>query len=251
MSEVTKIDRAAEVKEQTPVSSADAIISVIERAVSNPDVDIDKMERLLEMQQRVMATNARAAYYSALADMQTELPAIPRRGAIKNKNGGVQSRYALWEDINDAIKPVLAKYGFALSFRTGRDDRMITVTGVLSHREGHSEETMIALPQDESGSKNNVQGVGSSTSYGKRYVAQALLNLTSYDEDDDGQAAGRGKTITDEQCNELLALADSAGADKRAFCEWLGVDSFTAIPANQFGKAKKALERKKAKNAGS
>jgi hypothetical protein len=48
----------------------------------------------------------------------------------------------------------------------------------------------MTLPLDTSGSKNNVQAVGSSTSYGKRYTATLLLNIRTKGEDDDGHAGG-------------------------------------------------------------
>jgi hypothetical protein len=170
---------------------ASAIVQMIERAVLDPRVDIDKMERLLAMQERVMERSARTSFNAALATMQPRLPVIGERGEIKNTGGKVQSTFALWEDINDAIRPLLAEHGFALTFRTGRANGNPTVTGVLSHREGHSEETTLELPLDTSGSKNNVQGIGSSTSYGKRYTACALLNITTRGEDDGGQSAGQ------------------------------------------------------------
>lgn len=238
------VSQVAVVSEAAVVSQAAAIISVIERAATNPNVDIDKMERLLEMQERIMARDARAAYASALAAMAPELPVIAERGGIKDRGGNVQSTYALWEDINDAIKPVLAQHGFALSFRTGRDEGQISVTGVLSHREGHSEETTITLPHDSSGSKNAVQAVGSSTSYGKRYTAGLLLNLTSRGEDDDGQRGGSGAVITDDQADEIRKLIAATGTKAVAFLEYIGAPSVADIPAAKFSAAMSALRAK-------
>lgn len=180
-----------------PASESAAIIQVIERAAMNPNVDIDKMERLLQMQERIMERNARSAYAADLSRMQEHLPVIAENGRIvvrdKVTKEIIQSTgYALWEDINEAIKPVLSSHGFALSFKTGlAADGKITVTGILSHRDGHSEETTMILPHDSTGSKNAVQAVGSSTSYGKRYTACALLNITSRGEDDDGASAAK------------------------------------------------------------
>lgn len=194
-----------------------AIIQVIERAAMNPNVDIDKMERLLEMQERIMARTAKAAFSAALSRMQPDLPVINERGGIKDRSGNIQSTYALWEDINDAIKPVLAQHEFALSFKVGREDGMIVVTGVLSHSEGHSEETSIHLPTDTSGSKNAVQAVGSSTSYGKRYTACALLNITSRGEDDDAECAAekphREPHSPPAKSSASLKRADANGED--------------------------------------
>lgn len=171
-----------------PVSESAAIFQIIERAARDPNVDIDKMQRLMEMHDKVQAVRAKTAYAAAFAEMQPGLPAIPEHG--KSNNGS----YALWEDINDLVKPVLSAHGFGISFRCGRDGANVTVTAVLSHRDGHSEETMMLLPLDTSGNKNAVQAVGSSTSYGKRYTAAALLNLTSRGEDDDGKKGG-GKAV--------------------------------------------------------
>jgi len=222
-----------------------AILQVIERAAMNPAVDIDKMERLLAMQERIVARNAKAAYTDALSSMQLELPEIVERGKIQIGTGKAQM-YARWEDINEGIKPTLAKHGFALSFRTGRDGDKIVVTGVLSHRDGHSEETTIHLPSDTSGSKNAVQAVGSSTSYGKRYTASALLNLTSRGEDDDGLAAG-AKPISEEQLSQLVALADEVGADKAKFCGFMKVEALAEIAAKDFDRAVMALNSKRKK----
>src|SRR3546814_8983511 len=86
--------------------------------------------------------------------------------------------------INAAIKPVLKRHGFALSFRTDFTNG-IRVVGVLTHSGGHKETTDFVLPADGSGNKNAVQAIASSVSYGKRYTAGALLNLTSHGEDDD------------------------------------------------------------------
>lgn len=229
-----------------PVSDNAAIIQVIERAALNPEVDIDKMERLLAMQERIVARNAEAAYASAFADMQPELPEIPERG-----KGHGSITYAKWEDINDLIKPVLSRHGFSLSFRTGRSEAgKPTVTAVLRHREGHSDETTLELDSDQSGSKNSVQAIGSSTSYGKRYTAQALLNLTSRGEDDDGYRAGTGERLSEEQIREINELAEEVGADKIKFCKYIQVKSIADIPVNRFEKAKAILNSKREQTKG-
>lgn len=203
----------AHAPEQTAVVAADAptIMAVIAKAAGDPNTDVDKLSRLMDLYERISDRNAKAAYLSALAEMQPQLPEIEEAGGIKNRDGDVQSTYALWEDVNRAVKPILHEHGFAISFRVGSAaDGRLTVTGVLSHREGHQEETTITLPHDSSGSKNAVQAVGSSTSYGKRYTAMALLNLTSRGEDDDGQAGGKlpsahaaRKSPMGERCAEL------------------------------------------------
>lgn len=229
---------------------AASIMEVIGRAASDPNTDVDKLERLLGMYERITAQQAKAAYTSALAEMQPRLPVIDERGGISTDKGKtVQSTYAKWEDINDAIRPLLSEHGFALSFRTGvSQDNRVTVTGVLSHRDGHEEETTMTLPHDSSGSKNAVQAVGSSTSYGKRYVTIALLNITSRakgDRDDNGRNADQGFYVTEEQVEQLNTLIREAGADRAAFLQYLSVDDLKNLPASKFQVALQGLFAKK------
>lgn len=237
-----------------PASDISSITAMIMRAASDPAIDVNKFERLMAMHKDMAAADAQRAYDENLAAMQSELPVIDRRGRIEirakdakgDRTGDVQQStgYALWEDINEAIKPVLKKFGFSLSFRVGTaTDGKLTVTGILA-RAGHREETTITLMHDSSGSKNSVQAVGSSTSYGKRYTAMALLNLTSKGEDDDGKKGGAPLPITEAQLKILIDLADSAGADKEKFCILMKVDSMADIPASRFEEARTQLNRK-------
>lgn len=229
------------------VSESAAILSVIERAARDPAVDIDKMERLMAMHERMIARNAKASYNAALAELQPKLPLIAERGGITNNAGKVQSTYALWEDVVTAITPMLSSHGFALSFRVGRDGERQTVTGILSHRDGHSEETTLSLPLDMSGSKNAVQSVGSTVSYGKRYTTQALLNIASSGEDDDGNGGKNGGVISAEQKETLVSLMKETGANTEKFLQYMAVGSLDEIKAANFNKAKSALESKRAK----
>lgn len=192
------------------------ILQIIQQVAMSPTADIDKMERLMAMHERFQAQQAKQQYDEALAQMQEELPVIGERGGIKDKSGRIQSTYALWEDINEMIKPVLAKHGFALSFRTPRNERGIEVEGVLSHRGGHRETTSLVLPADTTGSKNGVQAVASSVSYGKRYTAGALLNFTTTGEDDDGNGAVVTPRVTSVQAAQLAELLDKCSDKAKA-----------------------------------
>lgn len=236
-----------------PASDSGALIAMIERVALNPSIDINKMERLLEMQERILARNAKVAFSAALATMQPELPVIERKGLIKvparDGKTGHETPYALWEDINEAIRPLLSKYGFALSFRIKKSDDRVEVTGVLSHREGHSEETMLSLPMDTTGSKNNVQAIGSSVSYGKRYTAAALLNLTSRGEDDDGKAGGAAnvETITEKQVMDIHDMLEATATNPPRFLAHFKIEALPDLPAGRYDEAVALLKRKQAK----
>lgn len=236
------------------IPQGDAILSMIERAARDPAVNIEKMERLFTMHAEMQARQAKAAYAAALAEMQPALPTIDRKGKIEIKKGAeiIQSTaYVLFEDINEAIRPVLAAHGFALTFKSGQTpEGKITVTGILSHAQGHSEETTLTLMHDSSGSKNAVQAIGSSISYGKRYTAMMLLNITSRalpDADDDAKAAAGPGTINEDQVDAIRSLIVETGADIPRFLQYMKVEKIEAIEARYFDGAIKALEAKRAR----
>jgi hypothetical protein len=248
----------------TPALQAEpvTILNIIERAAFDKTVDADKVAKLLEMGRQHEADLAKRAYTKAMLKVKLELPIIDRRGLIeihekgkpKTKENLTQSTaFARWEDIDAAITPILNKHGFALMFRTGNGpapDYRVIVTGVLMHEDGHSEESSMALPLDTSGSKNNVQAAGSSTSYGKRYVTTALLNIRTKGEDDDGTEGGNPGKITQDQRDTIQGLIDKFDADVEKFCEYLGVASLADIPHDRYGDAIAALNLKATQQGG-
>lgn len=176
-------------------------------------VSVDKFERALAIQERLVANEAKREFDIAFADMAPDLPVISKRGkiTIRDKNDKtrvIQSTpYALFEDIQAAVKPVLARCGFNIRFRTSTTEGgMRKVTAILGHKAGHREESEVDMPPDPSGSKNSAQAVTSAISYGKRVAMTAILNLQFEGEDDDGQAAGgtpEPGTISADQLKQL------------------------------------------------
>jgi hypothetical protein len=224
--------------------AADGWLDAIEEAARDGDIDPVKFDRLVTTRERFVAREARIGFDTAFAGMQAELPVIPERGRIPDGSAGRASSYALWEDINEAIKPVLTRFGFALRFKVGQDHNTIVITAILSHQDGHAEETTMRLPVDLSGGKNGVQAIGSSTSYGKRYTATALLNVTSRGEDDDGRAADQSARITPEEAQELRQRIVAVKGDERRLCNYLGVTELEALPPSRLKRAIEAIAQK-------
>lgn len=227
-----------------------SLVQIIERAAANPAVDIEKMERLLQMYERVQAKNAEVAFADALSALQPDLPYITEKGAIMIGEV-VRSTYARYEDIMQVLSPLLGQHGFSLTFDTAKPENGVTCyTGTLIHKSGHFRTATIYLPTDQSGSKNMVQALGSATSYAKRYLVQMLLNIVSRGQDDDG-ATATVEFITESQAADLQALIDEVGADKNAYLKWLStklkmsIDGLDKIPAKAFKDAVAGLESKR------
>lgn len=157
----------------------------------NPDVDADKMGALADLQLKMLNHKQQEEFNRDKIAALLEMPTISKAGAIKNKAGAVQSRYARFEDIHRAVVPILRRHNLVISFNVGNSGQMVTVQPILSHANGYVEKgSEMALPIDTTGSKNGTQGAGSAASYGKRHTMKAMLNIIEDGEDNDGQGAG-------------------------------------------------------------
>lgn len=168
-----------------PASSGDSMLAMMERLASNKDVDVVKLQALIDMQKDIMQVNARAAFNAAFARLQAKIPTVIEKG-----KGDKGMSYARLEDIIETVRPVLQRHGFSLSHQTEWPDKTtIKVIGVLTHEQGHERRSEFVASADQTGSKNAIQALGSSNSYGRRYTTKDLLNIVTKEEDDDGRKA--------------------------------------------------------------
>jgi len=235
-SELIKVDS------KTPVEQPTTILQVIRQACTDPRIDIEKMERLLAMQEKVMAENRRTEYFAAMARLVPLLPEVGKHG--QSHHGA----YARLEDIDRAIRPVYAQEGFALAFDTSEEgDQAVLITGRLSHKAGHFEEKSIRLPVDKSGSKNGAQAVISTVSYGKRALTKMFFNLIEAGLDDDGN--GGSEPISKDQAQDFRAAIDEVQGNMKGFLKAMKVDSIEDILVRDVKKAENLIESKRAHNA--
>lgn len=213
-------------------------MDMIQKAVAS-GADIEMVERLMGLNERYEASQARKAFDRAIAAAKAKIPPITR-----NAKGHNDKRYADFAAIAKVVDPILSENGLSYRFRTAQSDR-ISVTCILSHADGHSEETTLAGPADTSGNKNAIQAIGSTLTYLQRYSLVQMLGLAAA-ADDDGKSGADGGAITLEQVEELVALADDVNADKEAFCRYFKVGGFADITTKDFPRAVAALNKKRA-----
>lgn len=182
--EVALIDADAPPAALTTSNGNPPMLPMIERLAAMPEFDVAKLEKLLDMQERIMDRHAEQAFNVAFTAMQAALPTVVERGRTD------KTAYAKLEDIIDTTRPILREHGFSLSFRTEWPEKsMVKVVGILTHQDGHSRQSEFLSAADASGSKNAIQALGSAVSYGRRYTTLDLLNITTRTADDDGWRA--------------------------------------------------------------
>lgn len=204
---------------------------------------LEMVEKLMDLADRHERTQGRKAFDAAVADAKAEIPVI-----IKNRKGH-NSKYADLGAFAAAVNPVLAKYGLSYRYRSEQEGAAIRVTCVLSHRDGHAEETTLSGAADATGNKNSIQAIASTLTYLQRYTLKLALGLADSEGDDDGQAAGGAGVISEEQLKELLTLKDKSGADLAKLCAYFKIEALPDLPQSQFQNAKVALQAKVAKAA--
>jgi hypothetical protein len=212
-------------------------MEMIDRALQTGQ-SVEVMEKLMGLQERWEKNQARKAFDAAVSAAKAEMPVVQA-----NREGHNRKRYADFAALARVVDPVIGRYGLAYRFRTVQDDR-ISVTCILSHRDGHYEETTLSGPADATGSKNAIQAIGSTLTYLQRYSLKQALGLAASD-DDDAQTAALGEAVTDEQAADLEALIQEVGADRGKFLAYLKVSSLAEIPASQFKRACEALNAKR------
>lgn len=240
-----------------------AMLRMIADLARDPSIPVERMETIYRMQKEIRADEARQAFTRAKIAMSEHLPVIDENGMLDvkpkdNQKKGYKRRHARMIDVNDAIKPLLRKYGFDLWFEPGVEaDGKIAVVAHLDHEEGFGVTGRVPLTVDISGGKNAQQGVGSSHSYGRRYGTVMILNLDSrapQDADDDAVASGKLKNeqdnrdrteevtfLNEKQTGELQALIKDAGIPEESFCTKYEIDKIDRLPSNLFAEARAAI----------
>ena len=246
MSEVaTRADALTERQMFEAAGVSGSMLNVIERASRDPAVDASKLRELLQIQREVEADQAKRSFTQAFHRLTKELPRVKKNGTI-DLGGKGSIAFAKWEDVMTIIKPLMDREGFVLSFDTeerGKEGGGSVIVGELSHVDGHSRTARMSLPLDGGPGRNNLQAAGSTLSYGKRYVAEMLLNIVREGQDDDGKLGGT-VFITLAQKDELIALIRDTKTDTKAFLQFTGTQSVDEIEAKNFAGAVQRLRQK-------
>ena len=239
MTEVARYDPDAVVPAQapkmTPPSGFMTPMEMIQTALSNGS-GIEVIDKLMSLQERWEANQGRKAFDMAISAAKGEIPPIIKDRTVDftSSKGRTHYRHESLAGIAKVVDPILGKYGLSYRFRTQQDGRAVTVTCVVSHRDGYSEETTLSAGADESGNKNTIQQVGSTITYLQRYTLRAALGLSATDDDDGKQAdAAASPNITEAQYIELQGLIDAAGVKEQVILDAANVAALHFLPQSK------------------
>lgn len=232
-----------------PTSVALTPMDMIDRALSS-GAGVEVIERLMGLQERWEANQARKAFDLAIAAAKAEIPPIIKNREVDftSQKGRTHYRHEDLAGIAKVVDPILSRHGLSYRYRSAQDGKTVLVTCIISHRDGYSEETTLSAPLDESGNKNPHQGVGSAATYLQRYTLKLALGLAAT-EDDDGRATKPVETVNEEQFHKLRELLEQTGTPESALLGYYRVGTLDLFPAEKFNGAVKFLEAKMKKGS--
>ena len=216
-------------------------MQMLQTAVEN-NQDLDRIEKLMELEKRWKADQAREAFYAALAAFKK----VETKVTKDKTNSQYGSRYTSIGNFVNTVNEAMARFGLNARWEIDQTEQ-IKVTCILSHTLGHNESVSMSGPPDSSGSKNPLQQIKSTITYLEISTYQAVTGVVAQDAniDDDGNAAVA--TISKEQLADLEALIDEVGADRAKFLTYLKLDSLESMRAKSYATAVKSLEAKRGK----
>jgi hypothetical protein len=155
-------------------------VKLLELAI-NQGADMDKLEKLMALQERWDSNQAKKSFTDAMVNFQEKCPVIKKLKQAHNY------LYAPLSDIVQQIRKPLSECGLSYRFEQKQIDADMEITCHITHRDGHSEKTSMRGGMDSSGSKNVIQSYGSTATYLQRYTLTGALGITTADDDIDGR----------------------------------------------------------------
>lgn len=129
----------------------------------------------------------------ALAAFQAEVPVVPKKQTAKIETQGGRNysyTYADLATLAPVVMPLLAKHGLAFTaLPTSRRDAAPVLVGMLIHTSGQFVRGELPI------SGRTPQEIGSSLTYGRRYLLGCLTGVVTDDDDDGGLATRAAKAV--------------------------------------------------------
>ena len=178
--------------------------------------DIDKLEKLMALQERWEANEARKAFDAAISAARSEIKPIVKNAEVdfKNKEGKrTNYKYETLDGIAKSIDPILSKHGLSYRFRSAQEGALLRVTCIIAHSGGHSEETTLSCaPVAMEGKKNSYQSIGEGATYLQRYTLKLGLGLSAAKDTD--AVSDEQPDIEPDITDWLTVIGDSTTLDE-------------------------------------
>ena len=236
---------AGDLRTMEQPNPAVALVALLTNTTQLKEVPVETVERLWAVHKEFEERAAAKEFNIAFNKMQSQMTPVHKAA----RNAQTNSMYALIDDIQSMLDPLLTSNGFSHSISTEDSSHADHIRFVLwlRHVGGHVEKHQLDAPIDNLGmkgtpNKTRLQGMGSSYSYAKRYLLCNVCGVIVGD-DTDGNLAGHGGAnpefiSLDEQLN-LQSYLESTNSDISKFKQYFKIDNIAQLPKS---KLKTALD---------
>jgi ERF superfamily len=232
------------------IATADPFLAMIEKVATTPNINVDTLDRLLAMQERVMLSNAEEEFNEKMTACQMEMKSI----VADAENPQTRSKYATYQKLDRALRPLYTKHGFAISFNTAPIDgkEAVRVLAYVS-RGRFTRPYQVDVPADGKGAKGGdvmtkTHAVGAAMSYGARYLLKFIFNVAVGEDDTDGNTP-KDKPTPDEKGRKVLEACGSMASLAEAWNKLSKEQRRTLVEVRDECKAKIAAADKAAAGA--
>lgn len=183
--------------------------------------DIDKLSKLMDLQERWESGQAKKAFNEAMNEFQSRMPVVPKRGNVNYKQTNYD--FGRMEDAAKLAAPILKDVGLSYRWKQEQKNGLITVIFIITHKLGHSEENSLEGAPDVSGGKDQMKALASACSYLRRYTMTGGLGIVFSGEDDEStnEALGVG-VIGEEQLSKINDIYNNMEKDRaQQFWGWV------------------------------
>lgn len=194
----------------------------------------EQFAMLVDSMMKARKEDARLQFEAALGRFKEHLPEVlkTRKVVFPNRDGGQTSySHAELDKAAEVVADELKKEGITFNWKPGTSEGGRTrMTCVFRHPvTGHVEE-MATLdgPADTSGGKNNVQAIGSTTSYLQRYTLLAACGIVPKGMDNDGSTPTEGMpedAITD-YCFQMTDATKISPKDEKGTLQFIFAECY-------------------------
>ena len=249
--------------------------SAIATIAADPSTSDERLALLIALRTEMEKEHSDLSWATALNACQKQMTTISK----DSDNPQTRSKYASYEQLDKALRPIYTEAGFSVTFTTCPDEclaEMVRVKMSLMHIAGGQVEYLVEMPCDGKGAKGNqvmtrTHATGSALTYARRYLLCLAFNISTGD--DDGNSAGgkvvNGKRdwsdlktfpgeevelITTDQANMLTEMSGLVEANAERFVQHLTklwgteITAMSDIPSDKYTEAYEMLYAKGKKN---
>ena len=231
-------------KQEITQSGSVSPAEVISKALSD-GADLEQLEKLLELQMKWEANEAKKAFNKSMSSFKENPPEINKDKSVgfSTAKGRTSYSHASLHNVVTKVTSALSKHGLSASWRTQQNGKIV-VTCKITHILGHSEETSLSADADDSGSKNSIQAMGSTITYLERYSLLAILGLATHDQDQDGNTAST-ENIKEDQIKNIKKQLVELGSKEDVLLKYMKIEKLEDMLLSDYPKAQVSLQARR------